>query len=163
MRQTRANAAGMQQNSGDDKASPVAQAGRMRRHLRAMGVAMAKSKKAGHRHAGPERQAQREDQKEAEQKYRGQDPLLRHRHGHSRHAGSATDDHCGNEGGGHQPKSAPAELHRPQAHGDHRQQVIPAVERMRDAGGEAVEAMAGMRVSQRGDQQQCGQEAEEAV
>ena len=109
-------------------------------------MAVEDREQADQAHGDGDRRLDAERDDGAEHDDRGGNAGFDHRYRHAGHRERAADRHGEDEGRGHQPQRAAAELPGEDADGDHRKNVIEPAQRVREAMGESVHlADAGMR------------------
>ena len=107
------------------------QAGRGRRHLRPVRMAVEDREEADQRHGDQRRDADRKCDRGAQRQHRKRNAGLHVRNGDAEHAGDTGRGHHGDEGAGDEPQRAAAELGGEHADRQHGDEVVEPGEWMR--------------------------------
>ncbi len=132
-----ADAGGVERAGGEQEAQAIGSTGGGLRHLRAVRVAVEDREQAddGHGECGRRLDAKRHDGTQHD--HRQGDAGLDEGHADAGDAEGTTERHHADEGGGHQPQSAAAELEGEHADHHHRQHMVEAGDRVGEAVHEA--------------------------
>ncbi len=145
----------MEQSSCEDETQAVFEAGGGGWHFRAVGDAVKQGEHADDSYAKGDRKPGGGGDEEAEDEDRGGDGLFGPGYFKTTMAEDSADGHHADEGGGHQPAGATAELRGPEADGDHSKDMVTSAEWMSEATAEIpaktlVAIMTGMSASDGG-------------
>ena len=147
----------MEERGREHEARRIGGAGRLERHLAAVGAAMEDRKQRDDAHGDHDRRAARERYDPAEHDHGGGDAQLDERQRHAGHAERGAGRHGEDEASRHEPERAPPELPGKDADRHHRQNVVEPAERMGKARYKTVRFTgAGMREGGSGDERKCG-------
>lgn len=152
----------MEQGGCEHEAEAVGEAGGSRGHFRAVGKAVKEGEYAYDSHAGGCGKAGGGGDEQAEHEDGGGDALFGAGDLKTTVAEDGAEGHHADEGGGHEPAGASAELRGPEADGDHGEKVVPAAERMDKAAAE-IPAEAVVAVMARVGAGDGGQEGEDGA
>src|SRR5262249_19769593 len=132
------NSRGVEERGRQQEARCIGAAASVERHLGAVGVAVEDREHSDEPHRDGNRGLAGECHDGAEHDHRGGDTESAERRRDAGQAERAAGRYDEDEGRGHEPERAAAELPGEDADGDHRQNVVEPAERMRETGNETV-------------------------